>query len=89
MSIVIALIIVFLIAGLIINFYPKPAKPVEEKASWNFDPTPTPSWVNEIKFEKEVVVTPQPTEKIVKKSTKKKPTPKMSAKPKIKSKTKK
>ena len=87
MSIVLALIIVFLIAGLVINFYPKTSKPVEEKSTWNFDPTPTPSWINEIKFEKEVVVTPQPTKKIVKKSTNNKPTPKMSTK--LKSKTKK
>ena len=38
MSIVIALAVVLVVAGLIAKFYPKPTPKVEEKATWDFTP---------------------------------------------------
>jgi cell division protein FtsN len=84
MSLIIALILVLVVATLITKFYPTPKKTelIEEQPTEIVEPTPMPSWVNEIKFESETVVTPEPSvvEKIVKKVTKKKPTSKNTAK---------
>jgi hypothetical protein len=88
MSLIIAVISVLVVGILIARFYPNPKKTEDFVETKVEDPTPTPSWVNEIKFETEVLVTPEPSvvEKIVKKVTKpksktnKKPAPKMSNK---------
>jgi len=84
MSLIIAVISVLVISTLIAKFYPtsKKIELIEEQPKENVDPTPTPSWVNEIKFETETKITPELSvvEKTVKKVTNKKSTSKNTAK---------
>ena len=74
MSIVIALIVVLVVAGLVTKFYPKPISKVEEKPTWDFISQPEPVEVKtpEVVIETPVVETPKVE------------APKMAAKPKKK-----
>ena len=80
MSIVIALIIVLVVAGLVVKFYPKPkTTQVEEQPTWEFSPKPIPESTH--------VIPPTPETLTPKSEAVVEPVvnaPKMAAKPKKK-----
>ena len=76
MSIVIALAVVLVVAGLIAKFYPKPTPKVEEKATWDFTPEPVVVKTPEVVIETPVVEAPKVAAPKMDAKPKKKPQPK-------------